>query len=414
MKNKILSKNTSGAFLLERFLELDNWQLLEITDDISFDTQLSCPADDKNLSVICTLVAGRGLRRIRIGSCFSCGYTGYMDRPMKEWITKFYTEQWDNAARKNGEVEARVLRDRYLAHGIDPKKQNVRVNEMKHFLKHHSIAKDRPVLDIGCGYGMALKFLETLGFTKLYGLENSQHRAYIASSAYGFPTMAGAFEDPKIQEEYRKAGPFALIISHHVMEHVYDPGEVIRLAGDLQQEGDYLVMSLPDQKEEPSMLTILFFPHLHSFTKGSFAQLLERYGYEVIDDSMSKKKELFFLARKTEKERKITERSGDDIEWVKDRFANVLAFEPRRWFPRRRLWWYRPLGIDRGGQIPFFGNVMIDNALYGMRVRIDGFMHKEKAATQSCLVRDVSSRRISAKESRFEIQFEGNIFLAYK
>ena len=286
MEDESLSENTSGAFLLERFLQLDNWRLLEIGDDIPFDTQLLCPVDDNKLGVVCTLVAGKGTRNIRIGLCSLCGYTGYIDRPMKEWITEFYAEKWDNAVRQNSEAEARVLRDAYLAHGIDPIKQNAkaRAKEMRYFLTNNAIPKDKPVLDIGCGYGLALKFLETLGFTKLYGLENSQHRAHIASAAYGFPLMAGAFEDPKIQEACHAAGPFGLIMSHHVIEHVYDPQEIIRLASDLQQEGGYLVMSLPDQKTEPSMETILFFPHLHSFIKRSFVQLLGRYGYEVIDD----------------------------------------------------------------------------------------------------------------------------------
>ena len=95
---------------------------------------------------------------------------------------------------------------------------------------------------------------------------------------------------------------------------------------------------------------------------------------------------------------------------------NALARERNHWFFGRRLWWYRPLGIDRGGQIPFFGNAIIDNALYRIRIGADRIMRKKKAVTrtQSCLIRDVLSRRVPAQESRLEIQFEGNIIMTYK
>jgi len=84
------------------------------------------------------------------------------------------------------------------------------------------------------------------------------------------------------------------------------------------------------------MQTIVYFPHLHSFTKRSFACLLEGNGYEVVDDSMTKKKELFFLARKTDKINNISTRSEDSIAWVKNRFANVLGFEKNHCRPRCR------------------------------------------------------------------------------
>lgn len=409
------TENKTGALLIERFLELDDWSILEITDEIPFDTQMTCPADDSEIVPICTLVGNASTRKIRIGSCPSCGYIGYMDRPSKAWITQFYAEKWDNGSRVNNESEVLMRRNAFSNKSADPFMRNVRERELTDLVNRYSIRKDRPVLDIGCGYGTSLKFLEKLGFKSIYGVENSRHRASIASSAYDIPTFTGAFEDSMVQQACQKVGPFGLITSHHVMEHVYDPQEIIRLAADLQEEGDHLVMSLPNVKGEPSMQTIVYFPHLHLFGKKSFGRLLERYGYEVLDISFTNRRQLFFLARKRENGKKQYQLSEENTEWVKDKFTHSIGLGTHHWFGRRRLWWYRPLGIDSGGQIPFFGNTMLDGALYNMRLGLDRLMRKRRSLVrQSCVVRNVQARRISERESPLEIQFEGNILVTYK
>ena len=189
----------TGAFLIDRFLELDDWRTVEITDDVPFGIQKACPADDMELIPLCTLVGNNGNKTLRIGSCPSCGYVGYIDRPMKSWINKFYAETWDNAARINGEAEAAARREEFAKNGFDGF-SNVRANQLERFLRQYTFSKDKPVLEIGCGYGTSLKFLEKLGFSKLYGIETSRHRAKIASRAYDLQVFTGAFEDSQVQQ----------------------------------------------------------------------------------------------------------------------------------------------------------------------------------------------------------------------
>lgn len=409
-------EHKSGSLLIERFLELDDWRVMEITDDIPFNTQKICPADDCELVSLCALVGQNGKITIRIGMCPSCGYVGYIDRPAKAWISKFYAETWDNAARINSETEAAVRREAFVKNGFSSF-INVRANQLERFLQQYSFSKSKPVLEIGCGYGTSLKFLEKFGFSKLYGVETSRHRAAIASQAYDLNVFTGAFEDASVQQSCRSLAPFGLITSHHVMEHVFNPGEVIRLAASLQEEGDHLVISLPNMKGEPSMQTILYWPHLHAFTKESFARLLERHGYEVLDDSFSIKRELFFLARKRGNNKEAVQSSHDNHEWVRDKFFNALGVGTHYKFPRRRLWWYRPLGLDHGGQIPFFDIHVLDSVLYSLRIGMDKVTRKKRKKverTQSCVVRDVSMRYVLPSECPMEIQFEGNILMTYK
>lgn len=409
----ISSETKTDAFILERFLELDNWHIVEMTDGIAFDIFPICPADDTPLHSLCALVSRGGTKIIRIGSCFSCGYVGYIDRPTQKWVENFYTEEWDTAQGVNNEVVIKERREEFAKHGFAGFK-NARLNQVMRFLQHNNLSKERSILDIGCGFGTSLKLFEKFGFKNLYGIENSRHRAAVASSAYDLHTMTGAFEDPAVQQSCRTSGPFGLIISHHVMEHVYDPQKIIRLAADLQEKNDYLMMSMPNLKGEPSMQTMIYWPHLHSFTKESFARLLARYGYEVLDDSFTTRRELFFLAKKTGN-KKIIHQSGTSFLWVKNKFFNALHLGNSHWFSHRRLWWYRPLGIDSGGQIPFFDQQALDTTLYELRLGTDRIMRKRRSAVrQSCLITDVGRRYTSAHEVPLEIQFEGNILMTYK
>lgn len=410
----IANQHENNALVIERFLELDDWKILEITDEIPFDTQIACPTDGNKLNPVCILTSNKNTQTVRIGSCALCGYAGYMDRPTKEWMRRFYADKWDGGLSVNIEADVAARREQFLRQGADITKQK-RVTQLLTFLKRCPISKNRPVLEIGCGYGIGLTLFQKLGFKQIYGVENSRHRAEIASRAYGITAYTGAFEDTSVQQACRAAGPFGLIVSHHVMEHVYDPQEIIRCAADMQEEGDYLIVSLPNQTGEPSMMTLLFLPHLHSFTKESFACLLERNGYTLLDDMFTRKKEIFFLARKG-KSKGITYPPAEmPSNYSIKKFTQSLGFEKNHISQSRRLWWYRPLGLDRGGQLPFFGNTMIDNTFYRMRLHADRLIRKKVSpVTQSCLVRDVNKRRIPASECPLEIQFEKNILVAYK
>lgn len=88
-----------------------------------------------------------------------------------------------------------------------------------------------------------------------------------------------------------------------------------------------------------------------------------------------------------------------------------LGLEKKYWFTHRRLWWYRPLGLTRGGQIPFFNNTLIDSFLYAVRLNIDRFVRKKTSLTQSCVIHSISKRRT---QSPLEIQFKDNVCMMYK
>lgn len=159
--------------------------------------------------------------------------------------------------------------------------------------------KGKPVCEIGSGYGEALKYFKDAGFKYLIGIENSKHRAELVNQALGFNILHGGFEDQEVQEQLSKQKPIGLFFSHHVLEHVYDPAEVIRKISYFQDQGDCLILSLPNADGEHINYALFYLVHLHSFTKESLELLLNKNGYEIIADNSPDDSNTIIAARKT-------------------------------------------------------------------------------------------------------------------
>jgi len=256
---------------IEDILETQKWKTIEATE-IPFEENLKCFVEGSQLFNICTLV-GKS-RNVRLGLCLDCGHTTYMDKPSREWVNKFYLETWDGDSKFEEEVKRR---------GEEAKKDlfaqstNVMIQQMRKF----NIEKDANILEIGCGYGDMLRILKNGGYTNLIGIESSKVRAMVAEKAHNIRVNNEAFEDIGFHKDQK----FDIIFSYHTLEHSYDPSEVIKKASELQDEGDYLILSLPNHVGEPTMGVFTFLPHLHSFSQTSLTRLLNENGYQMIDNN---------------------------------------------------------------------------------------------------------------------------------
>ncbi|MBI2055919.1 MAG: class I SAM-dependent methyltransferase [Candidatus Sungbacteria bacterium] len=409
----------SSGFKVEQFRKLNNWKLLEMDASIPLTVSFVCPADGKEIRVLCTFVGNGGAQKMRIGSCESCGYTGYIDRPTKEWIGRFYSESWDkgNPATQEERVRLEVGRRKIqFNEGLDKLTNRTYIlqNKLKGLLK-----KDRPICEIGCGYGFELQHLKDWGFSQLTGLEASPHRAEVARRAFGHEIFTAPFENAELQEKLRAKGPFGLIYSHHVFEHVYDPDEIIRLVSGLQEEGDYFMITLPNFEGEFSLGTLFFLPHLHTFTKYALAKLLAKYGYEVADDSLCTKYEISFAAKKVQNPKVKEPERKDFFEQAIAKFSNYFRF-PKEPAGRKVFWGSRD--IDVGGYLPYRGD-FLTRIMEVFTSRLFTLRHKKELTvyigTPPHDWRGIISLVVSPLENRkahspIEIQFEKNVKLAYK
>lgn len=408
------------GFKLKEFKNLVDWKTVDIPHDVKYVENLKCPCDGAELKAACTFVSGGGVNKLRLGACHSCGYVGYIDKLTPEWISKFYLETWDGAEEKNIDEEVSAKQIRFLA------KDRRRKEHMIEFLKKFNIDKNRYVCEIGSGYGGTLKMMEKLGFKKLVGTENSAHRAEIAAKAYGLRLLTGPFEDSAVQSELKKLAPYSLIFTHHVMEHVYEPQEIVKICSGLQKNGDYLIISQPNLTGEVSLSTMVYFPHLHTLTKLAMARLLGRYGYKIVDDSLTNNRELYVLAQKTDAFIEVKGDGVDYFDYAVNKFASSLGMGENYKHPTRLLWSYR--GIDIGGQLPYRGEGLaaklqwkfLNSRLYkrGIKNRIIEQIGNRKYAKKhtilTAVVGDLDKRYTDYEDSPIEIQFENNIKLSYK
>ena len=356
-----------------------------------------CPADDLALKTIATLVGRDGAQKIRVGYCVSCGYVGYIDRPTKDWINRFYLTTWDRAEEKNTDEVVAMFKNKFQQMDVGKKGELGRLEEID---KKFNFNKNQYALDLGCGYGKKMKLFADLGFKNVVGIENSAHRAEVARKIYSFRVFTSAFEDPSTQVELKKLWPIELIHSKHVLEHTYNPAEIIRLASLLQARGGYFVLSLPNILGEISLLTLIFFPHLHGFSKDALECLMNKYGYEVVDNKFTTSEENYVIARKLSAPIVPKKNNLNYTEILINKFKQGLAFGDYDFTPRL-FWCSRKKDI--GGQIA--GGLILRNYFH--------FTNRNQKIL-SALVEELKTRYTSFEESPIEIQFSGNIKLAYK
>lgn len=388
------------GFKFLKFLDLSDWKIFELVDSESWNMEGRCPAHNEKLSSVVLFSGNEGRDKIRLGCCKICGYIGYKDLPTKEWIHEFYKNTWEDT--ESSKVKKSIQK---IKEDKDTKQRKV----IK-ILKNLNLDKSRYVCEIGSAYGSTLNEIKKQGFTNLVGIENSKHRVDFAKSFFGFNVFNTPFEDTHTQNELKKIAPFSLIFSHHVFEHVYDPGELMAHASSLQSEGDYFVISLPNAEGEFSASNLFYFPHLHSFTEHCLTDLLKNYNYQVVDNSFTTKDVLSLVAQKTKSVTTKNFLPKNHIETTINKFKNGLSLK-NYFFSPRRMWWFRR--FDVGGQVNFLHNDFLNKIYWGTLKKVfKSYYKRGNEPIQSILTEGI--KNFSNDESPIEILYDKNIILAFK
>ncbi len=261
--------------------------------NIPLEQQSKCPSCENELKTACVFVSEKSVMRMKYGICTHCGYMGYIDRPSKQWMIDFYSNDWDKAFPrteeqiKNGTIlpGKGIKPDRFITASL---------------LSKINFDKNKPFVEMGSGYGEVLKYFKEQGFKTVVGVENSQHRAEMVQEVLHVPVFHGGFEEDRVQGQLQSISPIGLIFSHHVLEHVYNPAEVIQKASSLQEMGDHLILSLPNAVGEHINYALFYLVHLHSFTKESLEILLNKNGYELVADSSPNEFNTIIAAKKVQ------------------------------------------------------------------------------------------------------------------
>ena len=402
-----MSDSKGASFCLYYFRDLANpgtvdLRKIEIGDSIPFDIQNNCPCCERGLKTFCTLLGKNGRKRMRLGLCESCGYAGYIDRPTKDWIIKFYDEEWDNAKARDIKREAERLKP-----GLTIQQQ-----EVVRLADSSGISKNRPVSDIGCGNGGILKGFADKGFTNLIGVENSAYRAELGRVKYGYKIITGNFENNDVLTELKKSAPIGIFTSFHVMEHVYYPSEIISIAASLQDEGDHIVLAMPNGIGEAAVTTLFWMPHLHSYTNVGLERLLNRFGYEIVDDNLSYPRHLIVMAKKVKDSKPRYQPDRDYLSFYIQKIRESFFVDLLESGKRRRFSWTAK--TYHTASVPAFANPMLDHVQYRAERFYDYFAARlfgRFSNRRSFIISALESRITNPGESPIEIQYDGNIEL---
>jgi 2-polyprenyl-3-methyl-5-hydroxy-6-metoxy-1,4-benzoquinol methylase len=296
------------------------------------------------------LYAGRSKSEWK--ACGRCGFVHQNPRPSAEALNEFYAR---------GSYHAPLRVDPHLVLWMH---RGAYSDNVEAVTKGTGLQRGS-VLDLGCGYGIALGEFKKLGWT-CYGVEPDSGRVAFAHETLGIAGVRCGLADEQLSAPER----VDVVISHHAFEHFADLKSVMRGVRNVVKPGGYFFARIPTYFKNRSRMSILYMNsgHYSMFTHESMSQLLAPYGFERVAHSYLNKSgidltdDLLYLARYTGVERDprqfyqspaAVQRYVNHTNPVRSRvFAPVYALAYKRLAERLRLNFIRygvehPLRLSR-------------------------------------------------------------------
>ncbi|MFT4537974.1 MAG: hypothetical protein ACI841_004414 [Planctomycetota bacterium] len=207
---------------------------------------------------------------IGFGLCARCGLAMQTESVTPNEMTRYYCESavYTNPGRAGRPAQGKI---RGVQRAIDMVEAG---------LGHAA----RSVFQVGSSDGYTLSRFREAGAETVQGVDPSSASCELARERYGVDTMLGVVEDIELPKGIE------MFVLTHVLEHLYDPLDVMARIRAVQEAGDWVLVEVPllEQVERfpPSYLT---FEHLNYFDESSLVHLLTRAGFvaEAIEKSYS-------------------------------------------------------------------------------------------------------------------------------
>lgn len=145
------------------------------------------------------------------------------------------------------------------------------------------------VLDVGCHTGMFGRYLKETGIDTVWGVEANSASASIATTRLD-KVIVGYFSDEQVHDDF-----FDVIVFNDVLEHMPDPGSVLKMASKKLVRHGIIVASIPNIRHVDNLLHIIKekdfryesegirdTTHLRFFTKKSIPRLFEENGFRIL------------------------------------------------------------------------------------------------------------------------------------
>ena len=265
-----------------------------------FEAVDRCPvcASD-NVMPLFTVTGSDGSTANKGAFCSDCEHTYKSRRPSVAWYADYYRDDWDTGTvlapqrpplkqQVRSLVRSMVIPSRLISF-YDKQSASGHMKGMRILPMLTGIAtgdsyglrpdpKVRSVLEIGCGYGTALKLFEELGL-RAVGLETSRARA-ASCRAERLDVTSCPIEEAA---SHIRGGPFDLVYSAHVFEHLLSPTDGLRSVASLVREGGFIYIEVPSVNECEGLIKFTHeVTHVQAFSMTSLVRMLNLAGFRTI------------------------------------------------------------------------------------------------------------------------------------
>ncbi len=228
-----------------------------------------CGADDKN-NIYNTenfTGAAREVVQTVIVMCNQCGFVYTDPKPSFSKIKDFYEFDPHSSGhvyhdRKKGSLFEKVATKR------------------GEYILRHSIPKNGRFFDIGCGKGDLLIWLKMNSNLELIGLDPS-NEVFEIENDFGIEVIHSTFEHADLSSNFGKVDAISLT---SVLEHVYDPVQLLKKIKSILKPDGFLFIEVPDiTKARPALVEAFDYEHLSHFTIASLQDILHKVGMNIHD-----------------------------------------------------------------------------------------------------------------------------------
>lgn len=140
------------------------------------------------------------------------------------------------------------------------------------------------ISDIGCGEGVFLKALSQRGYKNVIGLEPS-----VVARDFALINNLKVFEGEiqNLDASFFVKNNIHVVTMFHVVEHLKDPQDVLKMIFDNLKKGDRLIVETPDTSSRIFINTnyqneFVYPEHLYYFNKNNLRSLLKKIGFTTI------------------------------------------------------------------------------------------------------------------------------------
>lgn len=162
--------------------------------------------------------------------------------------------------------------------GLPPKNKVADVKRQIEFLRQSTGTLPNGVLQVGSSDGYTLSQFREAGVEAVKGIEPGSRAREFAKTHYDVDSIAGSAESFSHDVEYDA------IILTHILEHIYNPVNIIKkISNNLKDNGTLLIEVPLWECIDLLRVGVLTFEHVNYFCESSLARLLQLCGFRICD-----------------------------------------------------------------------------------------------------------------------------------